>query len=168
MMNFLTKLAQKPTDKAIRITRVIFALVLLLVIYFGWNVTVVNFGLPDEVKYGFYTFPLIGLVRGILDPGIFRKKIWKWTIVTLGSFMLLTSLILIDDTEKAISNQEITVSGEIRMDALESTEVPFSLSTDNWFGFFGFILVIIGLVLNNKNITLKNERYGEKVTKIRV
>lgn len=97
MIKFLTKLAQKPSDKNIRIVRAVFALLLLLVIYFGWDVTSVNFGLPTELKYAFYIFPLIGLVRGAFDPGVFRKKIWKWTIISLGSLMLLISLILIDD-----------------------------------------------------------------------
>lgn len=170
-MNLITKLIQKPTDKAIRITRIVFALLLLLVIYFGWDITVVNFGLPAELKYVFYIFPAIGLMRGILDPGIVRKKLWKWTIVTLGGIMLLTSLILIDDKILISQNETpATVSGEITIDSLESEKnsIPFTLSTDNWFGFFGFILIIFGFLLNNKNITLKNERFGEKVTKIRV
>ena len=46
--------------------------------------------------------------------------------------------------------------------------IPFTLSTDNFFGFYGFILAIIGILLNSKNITTKNERYGEIVKKIRV
>lgn len=73
MMNTLAKLAQKPTDRNIRITRVVFALILIAIIYFGYDVTAVNFGLPTELKYGLYLFPAIGLVRGLLDPGIIRK-----------------------------------------------------------------------------------------------
>lgn len=170
-MNLVSKLAQKPTDKVIRITRIVFAVVLLLVIYFGWEVTMVNFGLPAELKYAFYIFPLIGLVRWILDPGVVRKKIWKWTIMILGGLMLLTSLILIDDRDIATENTiPTTTSGEITIDSLVEDEksTPFTLSTDNWFGFFGFILMIIGFFLTGKNTTTKNERYGEKVTKIRV
>ncbi len=102
MIKLVTKLAQKPSDKTIRIVRVVFAFVLLLVIYFGWDVTTVNFGLPAELKYAFYIFPLVGLVRGISDPGVFRKKIWKWMIVSFGAIMILTSLFLIDDTAPAV------------------------------------------------------------------
>lgn len=73
MINTLAKLAQKPTDRNIRIIRVVFALILIAIIYFGWDVTALNFGLPTELKYALYVFPVIGLVRGLLDPGIVRK-----------------------------------------------------------------------------------------------
>ena len=73
MLNTLAKLAQKPSDKNIRITRVVFALILIAIIYFGYDVTAVNFGLPSELKYALYLFPAIGLIRGLLDPGIVRK-----------------------------------------------------------------------------------------------
>jgi membrane protein YdbS with pleckstrin-like domain len=80
MMNIISKIAQKPSDKTIRITRILFALVLLLTIIFGWSVTRTEFGLPEYIKYILFIFPLIGLIRGIFDPGVFRKKIWKWTV----------------------------------------------------------------------------------------
>ena len=135
MINTLAKLAQKPSDKNIRIVRIIFALVLILVITFGLNVTEVNFGLPSELKYILYIFPAIGLIRGIFDPGIFRKKVWKWTIVGLGGAMLLISLILIDDIQLTTPSIPQTVSGEIQIGSIQTTtpEAPFSLSTDNWF-----------------------------------
>ncbi len=174
MIKLVTKLAQKPSDKTIRIVRVVFAFVLLLVIYFGWDVTTVNFGLPAELKYAFYIFPLVGLVRGISDPGVFRKKIWKWMIVSFGAIMILTSLFLIDDTAPAVdlsTSPSASWSGGISLVEISkqsSLSVPFSLSTDNWFWFFGFLLLIVGWLLNSKNITMKNERYGEIVKKIRV
>ncbi len=178
MIKTLTKLAQKPTDKNIRITRVVFALVLALVIYFGYDVTAVNWGLPTELKYGFYLFPVIGLIRGAFDPGIMNKRAWKWTITALGAVMLLLSLLLIDDispTSQATIAPATTVSGEaqgVDISTLitdnSSTDTAFSLSTDNWFGFFGPILMIMGFLLNGKNITTKNERYGEVIKKIRV
>ncbi len=80
MMNLVSKIAQKPSDKTIRITRIVFALILLVTIILGWNVTRTEFNLPEQVKYILFIFPLIGLIRGIFDPGIFRKKLWKWTI----------------------------------------------------------------------------------------
>ena len=148
MINTLTKLAQKPSDKNIRIVRIIFAVILILVITFGLQVTKVNFELPNELKYTLYIFPLIGLIRGIFDPGVFRKKIWKWTIVGIGIIFLLLSLFIIDDiapVTPAVINQ--TISGEIEIGALETKtpDTPFSLSTDNWFGFFGPILILITL-----------------------
>jgi hypothetical protein len=174
MTSILAKLAQKPSDKAIRITRVVFALVLIALIYLWWDSTILNFGIPESALYALYIFPAIGLIRGILDPGIFRKKIWKWTIVSMGAIMMILSLFILDDvvTETHITPTTTTVSGEqqIRVDDIlkNTSETKFSLSTDNWFGFFGFILIIVGVALNGKNITTKNERYGEKVTKIRV
>jgi hypothetical protein len=178
MINTLTKLAQKPTDKNIRITRVVFALVLALVIYFGYDVTAVNWGLPAELKYAFYLFPAIGLVRGIADPGIFRKGIWRWVITGLGTVMFLSSLLLIDDVSP-VSQTPVTpvttISGEaqgVDISTLMTSQTragsAFSLSTDNWFGFFGPILILMGFLLNGKNTTAKNERYAEVIKKIRV
>lgn len=176
MINTLAKLAKKPSDKNIRITRVIFALILIAVIYFGYDVTAVNFGLPVELKYGLYLFPIIGLIRGLFDPGIVRKWIWKWVITWIGATMLLISLILIDDVMIITPSPLVTgnsVSSEWGIDintltTAQETSSAFSLSTDNWFGFFGFLLLIIGFLLNGKNITMKNERYGEVIKKIRV
>ena len=175
MLSTLAKLAQKPSDKNIRITRVVFALVLIAVIYFGYNVTTVNFWLPAQLKYALYLFPIIGLIRGILDPGITRKWVWKWIITGLGAAMLLISLLFIDDRAMvpSVPTPTTTVSGEsgIKLSDLTATSQSasvFSLSTDNWFGFFGFVLIVIGFLLNGKNITTKNERYGEVIKKIRV
>ena len=122
--------------------------------------------------YGLFIFPAIGLIRGILDPGIFRKKIWKWTVFGLGIAMILISLFIIED-QPSISAIVTTTSntGTINIADIGNTPtllVPFTVSTDNWFGFYGFILAIMGVLLNSKNITLKNERYGEIVKKIRV
>jgi hypothetical protein len=175
MLNTLAKLAQKPSDKNIRITRVVFALILIAIIYFGYDVTAVNFGLPSELKYALYLFPAIGLIRGLLDPGIVRKWIWKWIITGLGGLMLIISLFVIDDVGQVAPTviPTTTVSGESGINLSDLTTTPessstFSLSTDNWFGFFGFILIIIGFLLNGKNTTAKNERYGEVIKKIRV
>ncbi len=172
MMNLVSKLAQKPTDKTIRITRVVFALIVLATILLGWTVTRTEFGLPIWVMYGLFIFPAIGLIRGILDPGIFRKKIWKWTVFGLGIAMILISLFVIED-QMIVSPTPTTVvnTGSINIADIGTTptiSVPFTVSTDNFFGFFGAILIIMGLVLNSKNITIKNERYGEIVKKIRV
>lgn len=169
-MNTLSKLAQKPSDKTIRLVRSIFAVLLIVIIYFWWNVTEVNFGLPTEIKYIVIIFPVIGLIRWILDPGIVRKGIWRWIITGSGVIMLFSSLFLFDDRSMPANTPPTTTSGEIYLgDLMQAQDTgSFTLSIDNWFGFFGFFLIFIGFFLNNKNITLKNERYGEKVTKIRV
>jgi hypothetical protein len=172
MMNLVSKIAQKPTDKTIRITRVVFALILVLTIVLGWNVTRTEFGLPEWVRYVLFIFPTIGLIRGILDPGIFRKKIWKWTVFGLGVLMICISFFVIEDTELVSTGPVATTNtGSIDLANMGTTppvSVPFTVSTDNLFVFYGFILIIMGVLLNSKNITLKNERYGEIVKKIRV
>jgi hypothetical protein len=43
-----------------------------------------------------------------------------------------------------------------------------SFNADLYFALLGWILLIGALVFNNKNITTKNERYGETIKKIRV
>jgi hypothetical protein len=172
MMNLVSKLAQKPTDKTIRITRVVFALIILATILLGWGATRTEFGLPTWVMYGLFLFPAIGLIRGLLDPGIFRKKIWKWTIFGLGVAMIMISLFVIEDQPLIVSTPLATSNtGTIDIADVGATSeisAPFTLSTDSWFVFYGMILIVMGLLLNGKNITLKNERYGEIVKKIRV
>ncbi len=170
-MNLVSKIAQKPSDKTIRITRVVFALILLVTILLGWNVTRTEFNLPEEVKYILFIFPLIGLIRGIFDPGVWRKKIWKWTVFGLGVTMVLISFLMIEDQSLPTPSIIATNTGSINAKDLVNTtpvSVPFTISTDNFFVFYGFILMIMGALLNSKNITLKNERYGEIVKKIRV
>ena len=171
-MNLVSKLAQKPTDKTIRITRIVFALIVLATIVLGWTVTRTEFGLPTWTMYGLFVFPAIGLIRGILDPGIFRKKIWKWTVFGLGVAMILITLFVIEDqTIVSPTLAPVVNTGSINIANIGTTptvSTPFTLSTDNWFGFYGFLLAIMGVLLNSKNITMKNERFGEIVKKIRV
>lgn len=97
MLGAAQKIMSKPSDAKIRMIRIVFALILIAVIYFGWDVTEVYWGLPEETKYALYFFPLVGLIRGIFDPGLFRKRVWKWTIFGLGVAMILISLFLIED-----------------------------------------------------------------------
>jgi hypothetical protein len=88
--------------------------------------------------------------------------------------MILMSLFVIEDITSPSSSNSVTQqsnTGTINIAELSiqtASSSSFSLSTDNWFGFYGFILVIMGFALNSRNITLKNERYGEIVKKIRV
>jgi hypothetical protein len=99
MMNILTKLAEKPKDSTIRIVRALFALLFLVFFSFGYTVTTLYYGLPHETLFMFLIFPLVGIIRAILDPGIVRKKIWKWLIVGSGVFLFVSSLFLMEDTE---------------------------------------------------------------------
>ena len=119
MSKLIQLITKKPTDKTIRLVRVGFALVLLFVITFGIQKTHWNYAtIPAELIYILYLFPCIGLVRGILDPGIFRKKIWKWTIFGLGMSMMTISFFLIE-TDSIEPHQKITVetnSGVISAD----------------------------------------------------
>lgn len=85
MMKFIQTLQAKPSDTTIRLIRAVFALLTLLVLALAvqYDVLIVQFSLPKELVYILFIFPLIGLIRAIFDPGIFRRKIWKWTNVTL-------------------------------------------------------------------------------------
>jgi hypothetical protein len=86
--------------------------------------------------------------------------------------MIMISLFVIEDQPLVVSTPLATSNtGTIDIADVGATSeisAPFTLSTDSWFVFYGMILIIMGLLLNGKNITLKNERYGETVKKIRV
>jgi hypothetical protein len=173
MLKLIETLRAKPSDRNIRIIRVVFAIILLGVIYFGFSKTTWEFSnIPKEILYVLYLFPFIGLVRGIFDPGIMRRKLWKWTQVTLWGLMLILSWFFIEtDTGGSAAPIVSSVSGEISaVDLANQATVSVAkiVDTDFWIWFFGFWLLLAGLTIASKNITLKNERYGEKVTKIRV
>lgn len=85
--------------------------------------------------------------------------------------MVLVSFFGIEDVSPVVVQTVPANTGSIDIGNITNTpiaSVPFTVSTDNFFVFYGFILMIIGLVLNSRNITAKNERHGEKVKKIRV
>ncbi len=174
MLKLIETLRAKPSDRNIRIMRIIFAIILLGVIYFGFSKTYFEYStVPKEVLYVLYIFPLIGLIRGIFDPGVFRRKIWKWTQVWLGIAMMTIAILLINTEMRIVSSGPVvSSSGSLSATALVSV-VPMSstaspIDTDFWIGFLGFWVSLFGLILTSKNITKKNERYGEIVKKIRV
>ncbi len=146
MMSLISKLVQKPSDKTIRITRIVFAILLLATILLGWNVTRTEFSLPEQVKYILFVFPIIGLIRSIFDPGIFRKKIWKWTIFGLGIAMVLISFFIIEDYTP-VTVQILPISTEsidlANVGNTPTISLPFTVSTDNFFVFYGFVLMIM-------------------------
>lgn len=147
MFKLIETLQSKPSDRNIRIIRVVFALILLGVIYFGFTKTNWEFSqIPNEALYVLYVFPLIGLIRGIFDPGIMRKKLWKWTQVALGLIMLLLSWFFIEtNTSVEIPKQNISVSGELSaLDLANQKQItqPTVVDTDFWLGFLGFWLAL--------------------------
>ena len=89
--------------------------------------------------------------------------------------MMILSIFFIE-TETVKVNEPVMIqatSGEISLGQFTDTNTAivdpsFAIDTDFWIGFFGFWVAIIGFALTSKNITKKNERFGEKVTKIRV
>lgn len=173
MLKLIETLRSKPSDRNIRIIRVVFALILLGVIFFGFKNTNWEFSqIPQWVLYILYVFPIIWLIRGLFDPGIMRKKLWKWTQVGIWGVMLLLSWFFIETKIPTITPSQVaSVSWEISAVDLvqqQAQDTPFVVDTDFWIWFLGFWLALAGLTLASKNITLKNERYGEKVTKIRV
>ncbi len=173
MFKLIETLRSKPSDTTIRIVRVVFALILTLIITFGIEKTHWNFDvIPSVLVYILYIFPLVGLIRGIFDPGLFRKKVWKWTIFGLGVAMMgVTTVLLETDTNPASSVvSPKNVSGEISISAMDITQTKATMvvDTDFWVGFLGFFVALIGFALTSKNITKKNDRFGERVTKIRV
>ncbi len=174
MFKLIETLRSKPSDTTIRIVRVVFALILIGIITFGIQKTHWNFdAIPSVLVYILYIFPLIGLIRGIFDPGLFRKKVWKWTIFGLGVVMMVLSTVFLE-TDVSPSNNEVvsikTTSGEVGVSAVDfqKEKKMFVIDTDFWIGFLGFFVALIGFALTSKNITKKNDRFGEKVTKIRV
>lgn len=170
MFKLIETLRSKPSDKNIRIIRIVFASILIGVLYFWLPNTYWNYSsIPKEALYMLYIFPLIGIIRWVFDPGVMRKKLWKWTLVILGIIMMILSLFLIETQSVVIPEVPRTSSGEISAVDLVSAPLPSRwVDADFWIGFFWFWLTLIGLTLSSKNITTKNERYGEKVKKIRV
>lgn len=97
MLKLIDTLRAKPSDRTIRLVRTGFAIILLFVITFGIAKTHWNYrSIPQSLIYILYFFPLVGLVRGIFDPGIVRRKVWKWTVFSIGIAMMIIALFLIE------------------------------------------------------------------------
>lgn len=178
-LNTLGKLAQKPSDKKIRTWRIIFAILLILVIVFGWNSADFNISAFDykffDIPYDnfivpvLFIFPLVGLIRGIFDPGLFKKSVWKWVIFGLGVAMFIIATFLL--SEKAYISPNTQTTTEITNETTQAKDVSeyFAVvDTDDWLGFFGLITMFVGFFLNGRNLTTKNEKFGEVIKKIRV
>lgn len=140
MFKLIETLRSKPSDTTIRIVRVVFALILICIITFGIQKTHWNFDfIPSVLVYILYIFPLVGLIRGIFDPGLFRKKVWKWTIFGLGVAMMgVTTVLLETDTNPTSSVvSPKNVSGEISISAVDITQTKATMvvDTDFWVGF---------------------------------
>lgn len=180
----LGKLAEKPSNTKIRLTRIIFALLLIAIIVFGFLVTDVNVSffdmkfvdLPDELLYILFLFPAVGLIRGIFDPGLFKKSVWRKIIMALGFLMMIFSVFFLSEkkyipqtkVENTLNTQEITADTISTVQTKDDMAIFAIMSTDNWLFFFGFITFFVGFALNGKNLTTKNEKYGETIKKIRV
>ena len=182
MFKLIELLRSKPSDRTIRIIRTLLALILLGVIYFGFTKTDFSYYpiwpdwwmkakiIPHSLLYFLYIFPAIWLIRGLFDPGVFRKKIWKWTQVGIGVTMMLVSFFLIE-TDTSVPNPVIQSTSRWLSAVDLNAEKPVQkggVDTDFWIGFFGIFVTLLGLFFTSKNITTKNERYGEIVKKIRV
>ena len=140
MFKLIETLRSKPSDRTIRIVRIVFALILTLIITFGIEKTHWNFdAIPSVLVYILYIFPLVGLIRGIFDPGLFRKKVWKWMIFGLGVAMMgVTTVLLETDTNPTSSVvSPNNVSGEISISAVDITQTKATMvvDTDFWVGF---------------------------------
>ncbi len=181
MIQLAQKLLSKPKDSTIRISRLIVALLFILIIVGGWDtfqmqIAYTDITLPVWTKYFLFLCAGLSILRGTLDPGLFRRKAWKWITVGRGVLMMLVAFFLIDEidtTPQMIAPVVQTGSGISLSDLSNQPTVSSSgwttfFDTDSWIMFAGILTIIFGLTLNSKNITKKNERYGEKVTKIRV
>lgn len=176
MLSALQKIAQKPSDTKIRVTRIVFALILAVTVYFGLFTTDVNISifdykfadLPDELMYVLFLFPLVGFIRGIFDPGLFKKSVWKRVITSLGVTMMVLSVFFL--SEKVMDTTLPVTTSEIAVDTIDTvSNVTVGVSwTDNLLFFFGFVTLFVGFFLTGKNLTTKNEKFGEVIKKIRV
>lgn len=172
MPQVLTFLQGKPSDIQIRIIRILWAIILILLFVFGWDDFMLAYGLPMEAKYALGIFPMISLIRGILDPWIFHRKTWRWIMVGSAIVMILVSWFLIVPEVSDVQGNTITSStGAVSATDLlrePTVEKRSPLSVSFYLAFMGFLLLFTGLTLANKNITRKNEKYKDVIKTIRV
>lgn len=173
MFEFLKFFQWKPSDLQIRLIRILWAGILLVVLIFWWNDFSLAWGIPEEGKYVLGVFPLISLIRGVLDPAWFHRKTWRWIMVGSGVLMIFCGWFLIVPVTSATTETATTTtsSGAVSVaDILSETssEVTTPVAVGFYFALLGWILLFSGLLLANKNITRKNEKHGDVIKKIRV
>jgi hypothetical protein len=169
MPSIIAFFQSKFSDKNIRIIRAVYALIFAGVLYIGRYDLVPQWGLPPYSWYILALFPAVSLVRAVLDPGICRRKIWKWTQVGVGIYLVFVGWWVLENRD--IPSVSTLGTGTIQVDAAPVPTVDVSagyINADMYIALLGWICMFGGLLFASKNITTKNERYGEKVTKIRV
>jgi hypothetical protein len=82
--------------------------------------------------------------------------------------MMIISWFFIETEMRVISSVPVSTSAVDIVTTRVTSSSASPVDTDFWIGFLGFWVSLFGLILTSKNITKKNERYGEIVKKIRV
>ena len=160
----------KPSDTQIRLIRILWALIIVVLLLFGWNDFSLAYGIPAEGKYALGIFPLISFIRGIFDPGWFHRKTWRWIMVGTGVSMILIGwFVMVQNPQNSVQNTNLSSTGSISAsDVLSTPHLRTPINVDFYFSLLGFFLVFAGLVLSGKNITRKNEKYHDVIKTIRV
>lgn len=150
MLKLIQFVQKRPSDKTIRVTGVIFGLIIILggyynLIHQGDALEATIFGyeitqqISDYIKYWIIALGIFPLLKAIVNKCFLQKKYIKY-------FQLFFAIIL------------FYVSSIIK----ETSELDF----DTLIGFIALIPLFSGIT--GKMITSNCLKYGEKVTKIRV
>lgn len=172
MFQFIEFLKKRPSDKNIRIWRIIFGLIIvfLLTIYF-WEYSI---NLPDSLKQNEFYIKYILLILGIFpiimwifDPCIAKRKYIKIAQIFFWIILIIVGKNISVDSINKIPSPVVSNSWSINLADINNTEAP---SNPINIGFWIALLSILPIIawVSGKCISQKCFKHWEVITKIRV
>ncbi len=116
IVNFLKK---RPTDRTIRIIRILYALALFAVLGFGlFDYRVEAFGYFDPtvdtvVRYALFVIPVFWLVWGAIPVCLLHRRTMKRIMMGLGIFLMIFSILFIEKSTIPSEDANEPVGDEI-------------------------------------------------------
>jgi len=173
MLGLLTTLQKRPSDRYIRIFRVIIGASLLSLMLL--NAANINFSFVqnnENLRLGLiYFLAALGcapIFSGITNVCLTRKKYVQRMQMGIGVLLFLLSFFMyVPSAQVAAPTPAVSASGTVDFQNLTTQTQPTTpFSPSPWVGLIGFIFLIAGAT--GKCITEKCMKYAEKITKIRV
>lgn len=168
MLKFIEFLKARPSDKTIRISRIIFGLIILLLLWIEFNSYKLNIWdtlwiYEEYIKYFLFILWIVPLIFWVFDPCILKRK--KLKLVQIAFWIVLIVVWnLIYFEEIKIQNVESETIDVSELNSTETQKDPVNI----WFLMaFLWILPLLAWI-SWKCITQKCFKYWEVITKIRV
>ncbi|MDD2565381.1 MAG: hypothetical protein PHZ26_00505 [Candidatus Gracilibacteria bacterium] len=172
MLNFIEFLKKRPSDKNMRIARIIFGLIIIFLLGIYFKSYTIN--LPSSlksselyIKYSLFILGIVPILMGAFDPCFAKRKYVKIIQIVFGlTLIIVGNNINVGEIKKEVL-KPVAQSGSINLaDITSSTNKSSPINIGFWIALLGIMPLIAGI--SGKCISKKCYKHGETITKIRV